>query len=364
MDKQEMNIDPLFQNIAQLIEKGQQTIIRSINYSQLYVNYHIGKYIVDDEQDGIRRAQYGKRLIKTLSERLTSQYGMGFSAKNLELMRNFFLLFSKSQTLSALLEPEQNKTVMESDAISQTVSAKLGPGNRPVWLSWSHYVFLMQVENLNERSFYEIEALQQNWSLREMKRQFNSGLFERLALSRDKDGIRKLAKVGQVIEKPVDVLKEPLILEFLNLKEQYQYSEKELETAIIDRIQEFMLELGKGFLFEARQKRITINEKHYHIDLTFYNRLLNCFVLIDLKIGELTHQDIGQMQMYVNYYDRFIIEENENQTIGIVLCKQKDQTLVEMTLPVDNNQIFAAKYQTVLPNKEQLKQILEEGYNG
>ena len=253
---------------------------------------------------------------------------------------------------------EENQLIEKS----QTLSGKFDAFNRMPLLSWSHYIFLMQVDNLEERSFYEIESLKQNWSLREMKRQFNTSLYERLALSRDKDGIRELATKGQLIEKPLDLLKEPLVLEFLNLKEHHQYSEKELETAIIDRIQEFMLELGKGFLFEARQKRITIDGTHYKIDLTLYNRLLNCFVIFDLKIGELSHEDIGQMQMYVNYYDRIIKTKTENPTIGILLCKKKNQALVEMTLPKDNNQIFAAKYQTVLPDKEQLKRILEEEY--
>lgn len=384
MDKEIINIDTLYQKVASLIDKGQQAIVRTIDYTQLFVNYQIGRYIIEDEQHGNRRAQYGKNILASLSERLTLKYDKGYSVKNLELMRNFYLQYSKSQTVSAIFERNTNNPDLQSDnqinTIPQTLSAELSDDNKNhlseishtgsekfnktnlTPLSWSHYVFLMQIENLEERSFYEIEALQNNWSLREMKRQFNSGLYERLALSRDKQGIRELATKGQLIEKPFDLLKEPLVLEFLNLKEHYQYSEKELETAIIDRIQEFMLELGKGFLFESRQKRISFNEKHFYIDLTFYNRLLNCFVLIDLKIGELSHENLGQMQMYVNYYDRFIKTETENPTIGIVLCKKKEQSLVEITLPVNNNQIFAAKYQTVLPNKEQLKQILEEEY--
>lgn len=384
MDKEIINIDTLYQKVASLIDKGQQAIVRTIDYTQLFVNYQIGRYIIEDEQHGNRRAQYGKNILASLSERLTLKYDKGYSVKNLELMRNFYLQYSKSQTVSAIFERNTNNPGLQSDnqintipqtlsaelsddnknhlsEISQTVSGKFSKANLSL-LSWSHYVFLMQIDNPEERSFYEIEALQNNWSLREMKRQFNSGLYERLALSRDKKGIRELATKGQLIEKPFDLLKEPLVLEFLNLTEHYQYSEKELETAIIDRIQEFMLELGKGFLFESRQKRISFNEKHFYIDLTFYNRLLNCFVLIDLKIGELSHENLGQMQMYVNYYDRFIKTETENPTIGIVLCKKKEQSLVEITLPENNNQIFAAKYQTVLPNKEQLKQILEAEY--
>ncbi|HBX50063.1 MAG TPA: hypothetical protein DEH02_03235 [Bacteroidales bacterium] len=227
-------------------------------------------------------------------------------------------------------------------------------------LSWSHYVFLMGINNEAERQFYETESFELNWSFRELKRQFNSSLYERLALSRDKKKVRQLATKGQIIEHPHDFLKEPLVLEFLQLKEYPEYTETDLEKAIIDKLQEFMMELGKGFLFEARQKRISFDDKHHHIDLSFYNRLLKCFVLIDLKIGELTHEDLGQMQMYVNYYDRFIKDNDENQTIGIVLCKKKSEALVEITLPIENKQIFASKYQLYLPNKKQLKQILED----
>jgi predicted nuclease of restriction endonuclease-like (RecB) superfamily len=231
--------------------------------------------------------------------------------------------------------------------------------SRPFTLSWTHYVFLISIKNPAERSFYEIEATDQNWTVRELSRQFNSGLYERLALSRDKRGIRKLAKEGQIIAKPEDLLKEPLVLEFLGLDEQARYSESDLESAIISQIGKFLLELGKGFLFEARQKRFTFGEEHYFVDLVFYNRLLRCYVLIDLKIGKLTHQDLGQMQMYVNHFDRFVKAKGENATIGIVLCKQKNDALVEITLPKGAN-IHAREYRLYLPSKEELRQKLEE----
>jgi len=221
----------------------------------------------------------------------------------------------------------------------------------------------MSIKNLDERSFYEIECIQNNWSLRELNRQFDSALYERLALSKDKKGVKKLAEKGQLIEKPADSLKEPYILEFLGLKEHHQYSESELETAIINNLEKFLLELGKGFTFVARQQRITNGPDHYFIDLVFYNRLLKCFVLIDLKIGKIKHQDIGQMQMYANYYDRKIKADDENLTVGIILCRENDNFVVEYTLPEGSEQIFAKEYQLYLPKKEELeaevKRLLE-----
>ncbi|MFM7153805.1 MAG: YhcG family protein, partial [Bacteroidota bacterium] len=221
-------------------------------------------------------------------------FGRGFSVDNLQNMRQFYLTYSKYETTS-----------------------------RKFILSWSHYLKLIRIENADERRFYEIECAANNWSLKELQRQFDAALYERLALSRDKNGIRELADKGHLIEKPLDLLKDPYILEFLNLPEQNRYTESDLETAIIDKLEHFLLELGKGFTFVARQFRMTIDEKHFKADLVFFNRLLRCFVIIDLKIGELTHQDLGQMQMYVNYHDRYIKLPDENRTIGIILCKQK-----------------------------------------
>ena len=217
----------------------------------------------------------------------------------------------------------------------------------------------MGIENAAERSFYEVESAELGWNLKELKRQFGSSLYERLALSRDQAGIRQLAQAGQIVSQPKDVLKEPLVLEFLGLNEQARFSESDLETAIINQIEHFLLELGKGFLFESRQKRFTFDDDHFFVDLVFYNRLLRCYVLIDLKLGKLTHQDLGQMQMYVNYFDRYVKTETENATIGIVLCKKKHEALVEITLPKDAN-IHAREYQLYLPSKEELRQKLQE----
>ena len=228
---------------------------------------------------------------------------------------------------------------------------------QPFQLSWSQYIFLMSIKDANARSFYEIEAGANNWTLPELSRQFNASLFERLALSRDKNAVRKLSRKGQVVAKAHDLLKEPYVLEFLGLEEQTKYSETDLETAIINKLEKFLRELGKGFLFEARQKRFTFDEEHFFVDLVFYNRLLRCYILIDLKIGALTHQDLGQMQMYVNYYDRHMKTDDEKPTVGIILCKKKHDALVEITLPKGAN-IFAKQYQLYLPSKEELKQKL------
>ena len=230
--------------------------------------------------------------------------------------------------------------------------------SRSFSLSWSHYVFLIGLKE-EERNFYEIEAAQQGWTLRELRRQFDAGLYERLALSRDKQAIRDLARQGQHVAKPQDLLKDPYVLEFLGIEEKARYSESDLESAIVTHIENFLLELGKGFLFESRQKRFTFDEEHFFVDLVFYNRLLRSYVLIDLKIGKLTHQDLGQMQMYVNYFDRHVRTEAENHTIGIVLCKKKNSALVEITLPKDAN-IHAREYQLYLPSKEELQQKLVE----
>ena len=216
----------------------------------------------------------------------------------------------------------------------------------------------MRIDNPDERRFYEIEATNNHWSLKELERQFDSSLYERLALSRDKQGVMELSRKGQIIEKPQDLIKDPYILEFTGLPELPQYTEKKLESELIDHLQMFLLELGKGFTFVGRQVRMTFGEEQYFIDLVFYNRLLKSFVLIDLKRGKLKHQDIGQMQMYVNYYDREVRLEDENQTIGLLLCADKTDAVVEYTLPKDNNQIFASKYATVLPSKEDLKRLL------
>jgi len=323
----------IYQEIHDLLHKARQNIISNVNSTMTKTYFLIGKRIVEEEQNGNKRAEYGKNLIKMLSEKLTKEFGKGFSETNLEQMRKFFKVYGIPQTLSE--EFQFN-------------------------LSWSHYLILMRIENINTRNFYEIEAFENNWSLRELKRQVNSSLYERLVLSKDKEKVKELAVKGQIIEKAQDVIKDPYILEFLGLDEKSDYSENKLETEIINKLEMFLLELGKGFTFVGRQVRFTFDERHFRVDLVFYNRLLKCFVLIDLKIGEVTHQDLGQMQMYVNYYDRYVKLPDENDTIGIIICKNKNDTLVKLTLPKDNNQIFASRYTTILPSLDEFKKIIEE----
>ncbi len=320
----------LINDIKVLLHSARNSIYQTINTTMTQTYWEIGRRIVEEEQGGEKRAEYGKALIKKLSIELAQDFGKGFSVDNLENMRKFYLAYPKSETVS-----------------------------RKFKLSYSHYIFLTRMKNLDERNFYEIEAIQNSWSLRELKRQFNSAVFERLALSSDKDKIKELATKGQIIQSAQDLIKDPYILEFIGLPELVSYSESELEQKLIDKLEHFLLELGKGFTFVARQKRITIDEKHFKVDLVFYNRLLKCFVVIDLKIGELKHQDIGQMMMYVNYFDRVEKTDDENLTIGIILCKDKSKAIVEMTLPKDNTQIYASKYLTVLPNKEEFQRLLE-----
>jgi len=259
-----------------------------------------------------------------------------------------------------LFQPATNQTILYLAYSNLTATGCQIEDSTPNFsLSWSHYLLLMRVENLDARKFYEIECTQQQWSKRQLSRQIGSSLYERLALSRDKEGVMRLAQEGQVISKPEDIIKDPITLEFLGLKSNVVYSESKLKHAIIGKMQQFLLELGKGFLFEARQKRFTFEEKHFYVDLVFYNRLLRCYVLIDLKIGELSHQDLGQMQMYVNYYDRYVRQEFESPTIGILLCENKNDALVELTLPKDAN-IYASAYQLYLPDKALLQEKVKE----
>ncbi|MBI9113354.1 YhcG family protein [Maridesulfovibrio ferrireducens] len=353
-----MEIDRhLIKELRNIISQARSLVVRHVNSLQVVSNYLIGQRIVEFEQGGAERAEYGKSLLKCLSTELTAEFGRGYSHRNLDLMKKFYLIYKIagiSQTSSAKLLPVESADGVSSDVImiSQTLSAKFK-------LSWSHYVFLMTVGDQKGRSFYEIEAINGDWSLKELRRQCNSSLYERLALSRDKDGVQKLACEGQIVTKPEDNLKDPYVLEFLGLSEKSKYSENDLETAIIDKLEDFLLELGKGFLFEARQKRFTFDDDHYFVDLVFYNRLLRCYTLIDLKIGELTHQDLGQMQMYVNYFDRYVKLDDEKPTIGIIICNKNKKSLVEITLPKDAN-IHASEYQLYLPSKEELKKQMDE----
>lgn len=349
------------ERIERLITDARAHVARSVNITEVITKYEVGRIIVEVVQEGEERATYGKQLLQGVSDLLTERLGDGWSEATLRNCRQFYQIYSAKEicyTPSSKLPAKDSLNTVEQIQKADDAPVKTFESYQ-FTLSWSHYLVLMRIESDAERSFYEIECQKQNWSVRQLQRQYNSSLYERLALSRDKDAVMRLAQKGQTISKPDDILKNPLTLEFLGLKPEAVYSESKLETAIIDKLQQFMLELGKGFLFEARQKRFTFDEDNYYVDLVLYNRLLQCFVLIDLKVGKLTHQDLGQMQMYVNYYDRYVKEEFEKPTIGILLCKEKKDALVELTMPKDSN-IYAQEYALYLPDKSVLQAKLKE----
>lgn len=378
-----MNFDQLVTLCQQTHATLQGAAERIINTTLAARNWLFGWYIVEFEQNGEDRATYGAATLKSLAASLKPGLGRGFSVDSLEQMRRFYLSYHslaepwmKSETLSRISPPAPNSgTAPRISPPLPPHPTRSGPslprepsggGLAPLadWarrfpLGWSHYVELLTLDDPAERGFYEIEAAANQWSVRELQRQIASSLYQRLALSRDPDEIRRLATEGQVVEKAADLIKNPLVLEFLGLADRPHYSEDELESAIIDHLQTFLLELGKGFLFEARQKRFTFDNDHFRVDLVFYNRLLRCYVLVDLKRDKLTHQDLGQMQMYVNYFDRQVKLPDELPTVGILLCHRKNDTLVELTLPREAN-IFASKYQLYLPSKEELKAQVDQ----
>ena len=354
--------DALFEKISKLIDEAHRHVKTTVNTAMAYTYFGVGKYIIEDEQQGEKRAAYGKAVLKKLSIRLTDKYGKGWSVATLKNAKKFYSVYSEKVNSVCPIEYKKAKHCLANSKHEAENVNRRNTENLPsplFTLSWSHYLILMRIENTDERNFYEIECNQQNWSFRELQRQYASSLYERLALSRDKNEVMRLAKEGQTVEKPSDIIKNPITLEFLGLKPDSVYSESKLENAIISKMQQFLLELGKGFLFEARQKRFTFEEQHFFVDLVFYNRLLQCYVLIDLKIDKLTHQDLGQMQMYVNYYDRYVKQDFEKPTIGILLCKEKNDALVELTLPKDAN-IYASAYQLYLPNKALLQAKVKE----
>ena len=333
--------DEFLKSVSDVLTQAREKAKTAVNLSMVYAYFEIGRMIVEEEQQGKNRAAYGQQLLKELSAHLTKTCGKGFSVGNLKNIRQFYKVYSTDQI---------GETVFNLPAVST---------GRKFFLSWSHYLKLMRIENVDERHFYEIESVKNDWSLRELQRQFDSALYQRLLLSTEKENVKQLAKKGQIIEKSSDLVKDPYVLEFLGLEEKSGYSESDLETRIIDNLQTFLLELGAGYTFVARQKRFTFNESHFRADLVFYNRLLRCFVVFDLKIGMLKHQDLGQMQMYVNYYDRYEKQADENPTIGVLLCQDKDDALVELTLPKDSN-IYASQYQLYLPDKKLLQKKLQE----
>ena len=367
-----------FENLATTFQVTQDALLRhsarAVDSALVVRNWLFGWYLVEFENASASRADlYGKELINKLAKRLKEKGLRGVSPTNLRKFREFFQAYPEIQratsvtSLAVLGSPSFLQDSAPTEKIQQTLSVE---SFQSMWqaaftqiasslpLGWSHYVELLTLEDPPERSFYEIEAASNQWSVRELQRQIASSLYQRLALSRDTNEIRRLAVEGQVVEKAADLIKNPIVLEFLGLQDRPHYSEDELESAIIDQLESFLLELGKGFLFEARQKRFTFDNDHFRVDLVFYNRLLRCYVLVDLKRDKLTHQDLGQMQMYVNYFDRHVKLSEELPTIGILLCHRKNDALVELTLPPNAN-IFASKYQLYLPSKEELKAQLE-----
>lgn len=322
------NINPIFEEIRNLVNNSRNKVYTAVNTEMLNLYWNIGKTIMEIQQ-GNERATYGDEVLEKLSQRLTSEFGKGFSARNLRTMRKFYITYP----------------------IWKTVSANL---------SWSHYLELIKIEEEPKRNFYLKETINSRWSVRELQRQRDSLLYERLVLSANKEKVLELSKEGQIIKQGKDLVKDPFVLEFLDIKENTDYLESDLEKNILEHLKEFLLELGKGFSFVGNQVRLTLEEDHFYPDLVFYNRLVKCFVIIDLKIGKITHQDIGQMQMYVNYYDREIKNDDENPTVGILLSTNKNKTVVKYTLPENNESIFASEYKLHLPTEEELIEAIEE----
>lgn len=320
-------VDKLFNEIKKIVKKARSKAYKAINFNMVQAYWNIGKSIVEEEQHGEERAVYGKELIKMLSISLTKEYGRGFTETNLRYMRLFYQNFPIHHSLRDEL-------------------------------SWTHYRLLLRLDNENQRSFYMLETIDNNWSTRELERQINSLMYERVAMSQNKEKIKELSSDGLVVRKPKDLIKDPYILEFLDLKDPKAFRESELEDALINKLQDFLLELGKGFSFIGRQKRITADGVHYYIDLVFYNYILKCFFLIDLKVGPLTHQNLGQMDFYVNYFEKEIKQENDNPTIGLILCSDKSEAIVKYT-SIDKSKVFASKYKLYLPTEEELQTELD-----
>ena len=362
--RQGLDFDVLVELFRQTHDETQRSAAQAVDRSLVVRNWLFGWYIIEYEQHGADRAKYGRQLLAKIASRLQRMGIKGSSETRLRLYRRFYQKQNEIRpTLSA--ELTSLASIDGTPAIRPTASDESIPLENTIFLlkdrfslGWSHYVALLPIDDPDARRFYEIEAVDNSWSVRELERQIASSLYERLALSRDKEEVRRLASEGQVVERASDLIKNPVVLEFLGLEERPAYSESDLEIGIIDRLQQFLLELGKGFLFEARQKRFSFDTSHFRVDLVFYNRLLRCFVLIDLKLGKLSHQDLGQMQMYVNYFDRYVKTEDELPTVGILLCDDKNDAVVELTLPEESN-IYASKYQLYLPSKQQLAAQLE-----
>jgi predicted nuclease of restriction endonuclease-like (RecB) superfamily len=354
-------IPPIYERVREILDAARSNIARTVNTTQVVASWLIGREIVEDEQAGKRRAGYGAKLLIDLSERLGHEYGRGYSADNLEAFRQFYLAYPRliSETVSRnLVLPAISETLSRKSA-EPGVAGSWQPGTLNPNLSWSHYRSLLRIDRQAARDFYEIEAANHGWTVRELSRQIGSLLFDRLAKSRDKQGLMRLAVHGQEVARPLDVLKDPLVLEFLDLPESPRLVESKLEQALIANLQTFLLELGKGFAFVSRQERITLDGDHFYIDLVFYHTVLKCFVLIDLKVGKLTHADLGQIQFYVNYYDRERRTDGDNPTLGLILCPDKNDAVVKYTLGEQQERnIFTSRYQLYLPTVEELENEL------
>jgi len=329
---EENNIESLygfFHDVRQIINQARANAVRSVDYCRVQMYWHIGKRIMEEEQQGKERADYGTYLIRKLAKTMEPEFGSGFGVRQLELCRQFYRTYSNANTLCAQL-------------------------------NWSQYKLLIAIPDENKREYYQLEAVNQGWTKRQLERQINSMLYERLLLSNDKESVLAVARKERIPENPTEIIKDPMVLEFLGLERKAQYYEKDLESALISHIADFLLELGNGFSFVARQKRLLVEDDEYFADLVFYNRLLRSFVIIEIKNHKLTHEDLGQLQLYVNYYDRYEKTDDENPTIGILLCTSKNDMAVKLTLPQDNKTILASQYQLYLPTEEQfIKEINE-----
>lgn len=326
--KELQDINGLYNEVREIISSARQNAVRSVDFSRVQMYWQIGRRILEEEQKGKERADYGAYLLKNLSIRLEPEYGSGFSYRQLQFCRQFYRMYPIANALRSQF-------------------------------NWTQYRLLLAIPDDYKREYYELEAVNNAWTSRELERQINSQLYERLLLSNDKESVLAIARKERIPQQSQEIIKDPMILEFLGLERKASYYEKDLEQALITHLQKFLLELGNGFTFVARQKRILIEDDEFFADLVFYNRLLRCFVVIELKTEKLTHQDLGQLQMYVNYYDRVEKTEDENPTIGILLCTAKNDTVVKMSLPEDNSSILASKYQLYLPTQDQLKTEVE-----
>jgi len=322
----------LIENIGSVFNKAKSKIISAINVEMIDAYWKIGKNIIEFEQKGKLKAEYGSKLLLRISKDLKLKYGKGFSRSNLSYMRQFYIKYPNRETVSHKL-------------------------------SWSHYFELLKIDDDLAREFYLNQTITENWTVRELKRQKKTGLFHRIAINKDKEKILELSKEGQIIKSENDLTKDPYVFEFLGIPENYEYTENDIEKAVINNLQKFLLELGKGFAFIGRQQRITLNNRHYKVDLVFYHTKLKCYVLIDLKIGEVEYEHIGQMKLYLGYYEKEVNDENDNQPIGIILSEEKDDIMVEYAMLNDKAKLLVSKYQLYLPNREELKRRMKEIIN-